>query len=171
MVTLCGWDASSITMGAHLPVTTMTETHSSSRSDPVVEPMIALARCTTLHRIIVAGDRSIQRVFELQRRGFARSAATANCGRPNRQYDVALVDWRRRPFRSLAATLDWLVDFLAPAGVMVVWVDPQRPAAMAELRATLIRRGFLVEAATVREDGYAVSARRKETLPLTRAAA
>jgi len=148
----------------------MTVTHLPSGSDRVVEPMMALARCTPLHRIVVAGEKSIELVFELQRRGFARAAATANCGRPSRQYDVALVDWRRRTLRSLATTLDWLEDFLAPAGVLVVWVDPQKPTVMEELRAALVRRGFLVEAGTLRPDGYAVSARRSETRPLSRAA-
>src|ERR1700730_16615529 len=94
--------------------------------DRVVEPMIALARCTPLHRILVAGAKSIELVFELQRRGFARVAATANCGRADRQYDAALVDWRRRTFRELETSLDWLAGFLRPAGVLVIWTDPQK---------------------------------------------
>jgi hypothetical protein len=134
----------------------MTTTHVPAAGDRVVEPMIALARCTPLHRILVAGAKSIELVFELQRRGFARAAATANCGPPAGQYDVAL--------------LDWLTDFLASAGVLVVWVDPQRPAAMQALRTALMRRGFLIESGTVRVDGYAVSARRNETRPISKAA-
>jgi hypothetical protein len=138
--------------------------------DRVVEPMIALARCTPLHRILVAGAKSIELVFELQRRGFARAAATANCGRPAGKYDVALIDWRRRTFRDLERMLDWLTDFLASAGVLVVWVDPQKPAAMQALRTALTRRGFLIESGTVRVDGYAVSARRSEPRPISKAA-
>jgi hypothetical protein len=148
----------------------MTVTQLPASGDRVVEPMIALARCTPLHRIVVAGAKSMELVVELQRRGFARAATTANCGRPGRQYDVALVDWRRRTFRELDRTLAWLRDFLAPAGVLVVWVDPQKPAAMQGLRTALMRRGFVVESGTVREDGYAVSARRSETRPISKAA-
>ena len=148
----------------------MTVAHLPTGGDRVVEPMIALARCTPLHRIVVAGAKSIELVFELQRRGFMRTAATANCGRPARQYDVALVDWRRRTFRDLEKTLAWLRDFLAPTGILVVWVDPQKPAAMEGLRTALMRRGFVVESGTVREDGYAVSARRSETRPISKAA-
>src|SRR5450755_1836179 len=148
----------------------MTVAHLSTGGDRVVEPMIALARCTPLHRIIVAGVKSIELVFELQRRGFMRTAATANCGRAARQYDVALVDWRRRTFRDLEKTLAWLRDFLAPTGILVVWIDPQKPAAMQGLRTVLMRRGFVVESGTVREDGYAVSARRSETRPISKAA-
>ena len=148
----------------------MTVAHLPTGGDRVVEPMIALARRTPLHGILVAGAKSIELVFELQRRGFMRTAATANCGRPARQYDVALVDWRRRTFRDLEKTLAWLRDFLAPTGILVVWVDPQKPAAMEGLRTALMRRGFVVESGTVREDGYAVSARRSETRPISKAA-
>ena len=148
----------------------MSVTHLPPTGDRVVEPMLALARCTALHRILVAGAKAIEIVFELQRRGYVRSAATANCGQPRRQYDVALVDWRRRTFRELERTLAWLRDFLAPTGVLVVWVDPQKPAAMQGLRTALMRRGFVVEAGTVRDDGYAVSARRSETRPISKAA-
>jgi hypothetical protein len=148
----------------------MTVTCLPAQGDRVVEPMIALARCTPLHRIVVAGGKSVELVFELQRRGFLRTAATANCGRPGRQYDVALVDWRRRTFRDLERTLAWLRGFLAPTGVLVVWVDPQKLAAMQSLRTALMRRGFVVESGTVREDGYAVAARRSETGPISRAA-
>jgi hypothetical protein len=75
----------------------MTESLSVRASDRVIEPMIALARCTPLHRILVAGARSIELVFELQRRGFARVAATANCGRADRQYDAGAPFATSRP--------------------------------------------------------------------------
>ncbi len=75
-------------------------------------------------RIVVAGSRGIELMFELQRLGYVRAAATANCGHPAGQYDVALVDWRRRTFNALEPALDWLVGFLRPNGVLVVWVDP-----------------------------------------------
>jgi hypothetical protein len=89
--------------------------------------MIALAGCSKQHRIVVAGSKAVELMLELHRRGYARAAATANCGHPAGQYGVALVDWRRRTFKTLEVALDWLVEFLSPAGVLVVWVDPQRP--------------------------------------------
>jgi len=87
-------------------------------------------------------------------------AATANCGRPAQQYDVVFVDWRRRTLRALETTLDWLTDCLSPEGVLVVWADPQKPAARDSLCHALESRGFVIEATSVREDGCAVSARR-----------
>ena len=148
----------------------MTSTHTTAAGDRIIEPMIALAGCSKLHRIIVAGAKGVELMLELQRRGYVRTAATANCGHPAGQYDVALVDWRRRTFKSLEVALDWLVDFLSPAGVLVVWVDPQKAAANEALRASLERRGFVIEAGTVHECGCAVSARWRETTPLRKAA-
>jgi hypothetical protein len=83
---------------------------------------------------------------------------------------VALVDWRRRTFKTLEVALDWLVDFLGPDGALVVWVDPQKEAANEALRAALEQRGFVIEAGTVHECGCAVSARRRQTTPLRKAA-
>jgi hypothetical protein len=148
----------------------MTQSRLIPATDRVIEPMISLARCSKLQRIVVAGSKSVELMFELHRRGYVRALATANCGRPAGQYDVALVDWRQRTFKALETTLDWLVDFLAPAGVLVVWVDPQKPAANQNLRSLLERRGFVVEAGTVREDGSAISARRREMTPISKVA-
>jgi hypothetical protein len=83
--------------------------------DRIIEPMIALADCSTQHRIIVAGSKSMELILQLHYRGYMRAAATGNCGRPAGQYDVAFVDWRRRTFGTLEATLDWLASFLSTA--------------------------------------------------------
>lgn len=105
----------------------MTASRATPAGDRIIEPMIALACCSKQHRILVAGSKGVELMFELHDRGYGRAAATANCGHPACQYDVALVDWRRRTFKALEAALDWLVGFLGPAGVLVVWVDPKRP--------------------------------------------
>jgi hypothetical protein len=136
----------------------------------VVEPMIALARCSKLQPVIVAGSKRAELMSVLHRRGHVRVATTANCGHPAGQYDVALVDWRQRTFKSLETTLDWLVGYLSPAGVLVVWVDPLKPAARQDLHSALERRGFAIEAGTVHDYGSAVSARRREMKPIPKAA-
>ena len=141
-----------------------------STNDRIIEQMIALARCTQQDRIVVAGAKALELMSALQRRGYLRAFATANCGRAAKQYNAALVDWRQRSLPALAPTLAWLVDYLNPTGVLVVWVDPQKPAANQDLRAALQRHGFRVEAATAYDYGYAISARRSEVSPLSRAA-
>jgi hypothetical protein len=136
----------------------------------IIDQMIALAGCSTQHRIVVAGSKSTELMLELRRRGYLRAAATGNCGRPAGQYDVALVDWRRRTLNALETTLDWLVNFLSPSGVLVVWVDARKPAANQSLRASLEERGFLIEEGAVYECGCALSARRSQTYPMQKAA-
>lgn len=136
-----------------------------SAGQRIIEPMIALARCSPPQRIIVTGGKSAELMFELHRRGYIRVAATPDYGVAARQYDVALVDWRQRSVEAIETTLDWLADFLTLAGVLVIWLDPQQPAANRKLRSVLQRCGFLVEAGTVHEHGCAVSARRRETNP------
>jgi hypothetical protein len=148
----------------------MTLSRVPSAGDRIIEPMIALAGCSKQHRIVVAGSKGIELMLELHRRGYARAAATANCGHPAGQYDVALVDWRRRRFKTLEPALDWLVDFLSPAGLLVVWVEPQKAAATEALRLSLEERGFVIEAGTIHECGCAVLARRRELNPVRKAA-
>ena len=84
--------------------------------------------------------------------------------------EVALVDWRRRTPSQLEATLDWHCKFLTPAGVLVVWVDAQKPAANHNLRSSLKKRGFVIEHITVHDCGWALAARRRQTIPLNKAA-
>jgi hypothetical protein len=148
----------------------MTSYRAIPAGERIIEPMIALASCSKQHRIVVAGSKGVDLMQELHRRGYVRAAATANCGHPAGQYDVALIDWRRRTFRALEAALDWLVKLVSPDGVLVVWVDPQKPEAIENLRLSLERRGLFVEARTVHECGCAVSARRRGVNPIRKAA-
>ena len=138
--------------------------------DRIIDPMIALAGCSPQHRILVAGSKSIEMMIELRRRGYAGAVSTGNCGRPACQYDVAWIDWRRRSLPDLETTLDWLGKFLRPAGVLVVWVDAQKPTANQSLRASLEKRGYIIEQATVHECGCALSARAWQSTPLKKAA-
>jgi hypothetical protein len=83
---------------------------------------------------------------------------------------VALVDWRERSIKALDTTLDWLVDFLSPGGMLVVWIDPQEPAGNRKLRSLLEKHGLVIEASTVREYGSAVSAQRSEMKAISKVA-
>jgi hypothetical protein len=148
----------------------MIHSHPTPVGEGIVEPMLALARCAKHERIIVAGTRSPEFMFELHRRGFGHVATTANCGLPEEQYDVALIDWRQRSMKSLETALEWLVDFLDPAGVLLIWVDHQPPAINRKLRFTLESHGFFVEAGTLRADGSAISARRWKKAILSKVA-
>jgi hypothetical protein len=138
--------------------------------DRIIEPMLDLAQCSKLNGIVVVGANSAELLLELRRRGYVRVATTTNSGVPAGQYDVALVDWRKRPIKALDTTLDWLVDFLSPWSMLVVWIDPQEPAGNRKLRSMLEKHGLVIEASTVRECGSAVSAQRLEIKPISKAA-
>jgi len=148
----------------------MTPSHTTTPGDRIVDPMIELARCSKQQRIVIAGSKSVELMLELKHRGFLHVAGQANCGLPSGQYDVALVDWRRRTLWALETALDRLATFLGPAGQLVVWVDPQKAEANENLRAALERRDFVIVAGTVHECGCAFSGRRRELTPLRKAA-
>lgn len=132
--------------------------------------MIQLAGCSTQHRIVIAGSKSFEMMLEFHRRGYSRAAATGNCGRPAGQYDVALADWRRRPLRTLDPALDWLAKCLADSGVLLVWIDAQKPVVNDGVRASLEKRQFVIERSTVHDCGSGYSGRRFQTYPLQLAA-
>jgi hypothetical protein len=128
--------------------------------DRILDPMLTLAGCSKHHRIVLAGSKAIELKLQLHRLGYDNAAATVDCGRPAGQFEFAFVDWRGRSFKQLATALGWVPEFLAPSGVLLIWIDPQRPAASQNLRLLLERRGFTIEDGTVRECGCAVAARR-----------
>lgn len=136
----------------------------------IIVPMIALGDCTAQRRILMAGSNSMAMMVEMHRRGYTRAFSTGNCGHPAGQYDVALVDWRRRTLHELEVTLDWLGKFLSPDGMLVVWVDAQKPAANQILRASLETRGYIIEQDTVHECGRAIAARLRQPTLLKKAA-
>ena len=125
-----------------------------------IETLVELARCSKLDRIILAGSCAPHRMFELHRRGFVRVATTACCGLPRGQYDAALVEWQLASIKALAATLEWLVHFLGPAGVLVIAFDTREYPDRGKLRSMLARLGFRVEAGTRCGHSIAISARR-----------
>jgi hypothetical protein len=133
-----------------------------SPSDRIIETMIELARCSKSHRIILVGPSGSNQELELHRRGYHRIATTATCGLPRGQYDVAFVEWQLPSIKALEATLDWLVHFLAPAGVLVIWVAPGTDRR--RLGSILEGLGFHVEAGTRCERGLVVSARRLDAI-------
>lgn len=138
--------------------------------DRIISPMIDLSACAKTDRILIVGSKALEFMLDMQRRGFERTAASANCGRAAGQYDVAMVDWRRRTINSLDPTLKWLSGYLRPAGKLVVWVDAQKEVVNENLRAMLERRDFAVESGTNHDCGRGVSARLLETRPLKQAA-
>jgi hypothetical protein len=140
-------------------VSVMSPIRITAAGERIVEPIIALAHCSKLARIIVTGANSAEAVIDLHRLGYARATTTSNCGLPAGQYDVVLLDGRQRSIKAVETTLDWVANFLSITGVLIVWLDPQHPAAGRPLRSVLESHGFRIEVG-VQERGSAVAARR-----------
>jgi hypothetical protein len=128
----------------------------------MVNSIIKFAGCSADHRILLAGAPAPGRIRDWRRRGYHRVATMATCRLPRGQYDVASVEWPRHSIRALESTLDWLVYFLSPRGVLVIWVDeasgtvPERR----KLRSAVERLGFQIDAGRRCEHGFAMSAHR-----------
>jgi hypothetical protein len=128
----------------------------------LIEPIIALAHCSKLSRILVTGADNAEAVINLHRLGYARATTMSNCGLPTGQYDVVLIDGRQRSIKAVETTFDWVEGFLSLMGVVIVWLEPQHPVPARALRTVLESHGFRIEARTVHERSFAVAARRCE---------
>src|SRR5262245_8304541 len=141
----------------------------------VMGPVVARSRRRSYHRTDARSrpllePQSHHRGGGEQRRAHVRGApprlrARSDDGKlrtAGRAVRCGLVDWRERSIKALDTALDWLLDFLTPAGGLVVWVDPQEPTANRKLRAMLEKHGLIIEAGTVREHGSAVLAQRSD---------
>jgi hypothetical protein len=137
-------------------------------TDRITNTMIEVARCSTDRRIILAGSKDPGRIFGLRRRGYLHVATTATCKLSRGQYDVAFVEWRQHSINALETILDWLVHFLSPKGVLVIWIDTVAEAR--KLPSRIERLGFRIETGTRCESGFTISARRLDVGRQTMAA-
>ena len=148
----------------------MTSSLTTVAGDRIIDPMLALAGCSKQHRIVVAGSKGVELMLELQRRGYVRHGGHGQLrpsGRPIRRGAGRLAAPHVQDPRGRAGLVG---GFPRPTGVLVVWVDPQKEVANEALRASLERRGFVIEAGAVHDCGCAVSARRREANALRKAA-
>jgi hypothetical protein len=148
----------------------MTKFNPDPAREQIIESMVELARCSNRHRMIVAGSKSPQLMFELHRRGYIRVATTATCGLPHGQYDAALVDWEEQSLKSLETTLDWLVHFLGSSAALVIRIDSHERAVNRRLQSMLERLGFRIEVGSRSKDGLVISARRRDAAEMSAAA-
>ena len=148
----------------------MTQSSPIPSDERIVDAMIQLARAAKSHRMIAAGSNSAEIFLELHRRGYPRVTTTRICLVPCGQYDVALVAWREHSIKTLEMTLDRLVHYLSPAGVLVVWIGPHERMPDQALRLAFGRLGFRIESGTNCENGIAIAARRLDSVPAAKAA-
>jgi hypothetical protein len=148
----------------------MSQSSAVALHERIVDAMIELARAAKSQRIITGGANQFDMLVELHRRGYMRTTSMRTCRIPCRQFDVALVASGAQPMRDLEATLDRLVSFLGPAGVLVVWVASRESMPDRKLRLLFERLAYRVESGTCCEGGIALCARPIEACLLGKAA-
>jgi hypothetical protein len=128
--------------------------------DRKIDSIIALAGCSDHQRILLAGIRDPGPVSDWRSRGYQRVATVATSSLPHGQYDVAIVEWRQHSIKALETMLDWLVYFLSPQGVLVIWIDGASDTASARrnLRSAIERLDFHIESGKRCATGFAISA-------------
>ena len=138
-------------------------------SEPVLDAMISLARLSKSRRVIVAGSNAFGLYLGLLDRGFARAATTASCRVPCGQHDTALISGRYST-DGLEGLLKRIVPFLNARATIAIWIDSGAACGGNKLHTALERLGFRVEAGTACENGFVVSAQRRDFSPLANAA-
>jgi hypothetical protein len=138
-------------------------------ADRIIETMIELARCSKLHRIIAAGSSAFDIYLGLHHRGFSRAATTSTCRIPCGQHDVALVAGQHS-IQALETLLVGIVPFLSTRATVAVWVDSDAHQPGRKLQSLLERLGFRIEAGAKCENGFVLSAQRREWGHMAKAA-
>lgn len=139
----------------------MTQPHLIASSEQIMETMIELTRLSKSDRVIAAGSNAFDVYLGLHDRGFSRVATTATCRIPCGQHDVALVAGQHS-IQALEALLVRIVPFLNTRATTAVWVGPDEHHRTNKLHLLLARLGFRIEAGAKCENGFVLSARRRE---------
>jgi hypothetical protein len=134
----------------------------------MLDAMVSLARLSKTRRVIVAGSNSFGLYLELLDRGFVRATTTATCRIPCGQHDAALVSGRYSS-DALEGLLKRVVPFLNARATIAIWIDSNAGCG-SRLHTVLERLGFRIEAGTACENGFIVSAQRRDFTPLAKAA-
>jgi hypothetical protein len=121
--------------------------------------MIDLTRLSKTHRVIVAGADGFDLYVDLHLRGFSRVSTTATCRFPCGQHDVALIAGQHS-IQALQAILARIAPYLNVSATVAVWVSATEQKIGNELRITLERLGFRIEAGAKCDDGFVILAQR-----------
>jgi hypothetical protein len=59
-------------------------------TNSILEQVISLVQFGKHQRILIAGEKSIELMFDLERQGYSHVASVANCDHPAKQYHVGI---------------------------------------------------------------------------------
>jgi hypothetical protein len=143
--------------------------HSVPGREQVVDTMIGLTRLSNLHRVIVAGDDSMELYLALRRRGFIRVATTATCRIAKAQHAVGLITDHNSP-AAIEAALTRTSPFLCASAAIAILIDSRESGVCLKIRSRLEQMGFRIEAGVRCRQGLVLSAYRQGFAQLENAA-
>jgi hypothetical protein len=138
----------------------MSQPHSVSNREQVVETMIELTRLSHLHRAIVAGSDNLELCLALRRRGFVHVATTATCRIPKGQHAVGLITGQNS-LAAIEASLAEISQFLGTNAAIAVLIDSRESGLSLKIRTRLEQMGFRIEAGVRCQQGLVLSAYRQ----------
>ena len=137
----------------------MSEPHSVSSREQVVDTMIELTRLSYLHRAIVAGSDSLELCLALRRRGFIRAATAATCRIAKGQHAVGLITGQNS-LADIEAALAQISQFLSATAAIAVLISSRERGFCLKIRSKLEQMGFRIEAGVRCQQGLVLSAYR-----------
>ena len=137
----------------------MSEPHSVSSREQVVDTMIGLTRLSYRHRAIVAGSDSLELCVALRRRGFIRAATAATCRIPRGQHAVGLITGQNS-LKGIEDALAQISQFLSATAAIAVLIDSREGGFCLKIRNRLEQMGFRIEAGVRCQQGLVLSAYR-----------
>jgi hypothetical protein len=137
----------------------MSEPHSVSSREQVVDTMIGLTRLSYRHRAIVAGSDSLELCLALRRRGFIRAATAATCRIPRGQHAVGLITGQNSP-GGIEDALTQISQFLSATAAIAVLISSREGGFCLKIRERLEQMGFRIEAGVRCQQGLVLSAYR-----------
>jgi hypothetical protein len=147
----------------------MSELHSVSNREQIVDTMIELTRLSSQHRAILAGNDSLELYLALRRRGFVRVATTATCRVPKGQHAVGLITGQNS-LQAIEAALAEISQFLNASAAIAVLIDSREGSFSLRIRAKLEQMGFRIEAGARCPQGFVLSAVRQGFVQMENAA-
>src|SRR4051794_29492816 len=137
----------------------MTEPHSTSEREQVVDTMIELTRLSNLHRTIIAGSGGPELYLSLRRRGFMRVSRIATCRMPKGQHAVGLISGQNS-LQAIETALTEISHYLTASAAIAVMIDSRESGFSLRIRNRLEQIGFRIEAGVRCQQGFVLSAYR-----------
>lgn len=138
----------------------MTQPHSGSNRDQVVDTMIELTRLSNLQRAIVAGSDRMEMYLALRRRGFIRVAMPETSRMTRGQHAVGLITGQNS-LQAIEAALAQISHFLSASASIAVLIDSRESDFCLKIRSRLEQMGFRIEAGVRCRQGLVLSAYRQ----------